>query len=66
MHILLANCKKTVSEREGEEENLLLTAVGKATVFSLQCGPGSVWRNPDYLVQNYFALQKTLESFIKI
>lgn len=42
MHILPANCKQTMSGREGEEENLLPTAVGKAAVFSLQCGPGSI------------------------
>lgn len=36
MHIFLENCKQTTSWREEEEENLPVTAVGKAAEFSLQ------------------------------
>lgn len=34
MHILLENCKETMSGREGEEEKLPMTAMGKAAAMS--------------------------------
>jgi len=40
-HILLENCKQTISGREREEENLPVPVLRKAAVFSLQRGPAA-------------------------